>query len=187
MYWVIGGVLVVILAVAAFITIAFVKEKHREQRVRKLGKPFIGAIVMANHQLADPDGWIPEAAGTVVFGFYAPTPKLRAALQMIVTRAYALYEAENLDRLSPACRQFAETIENHDYTDKRRYRVPQEICGSLEIYAADLWINRSRLSKTWSDDRMIACLITGTSEGEIYHLPLNDCAAINLYDAVRGS
>jgi hypothetical protein len=182
-YWIIGGA-VVVLAIAGFIIVAFVLERRKEQRVCKDGKSLITAMVMANNSLFDPKGMLPQAAGTVIFGFYAPTPKLRSALQTIATRAFALYEAENLDALSPGCRQFAETIKRHNYTENRRYRVPQEICGSLELYAADVWIDRDRLTKTWSDDRMIACAVTGTAEGEIFHLRLKDPAAIKLYAAV---
>jgi hypothetical protein len=186
MYWIIGGSVVVV-AIAAFVVYAHVRERRREQRVCKEGKSLITAMVMANNSLLDPKGILPQAAGTVIFGFYAPSPKLRTALQTIANRAFALYEAESVDALSPECRKFAETIKNHDYTENRRYRVPQEICGKLELYAADLWIDRDRLTPTWSDDRMIACAVTGTAEGEIVHLRLKDPAAVKLYAAVGGS
>jgi hypothetical protein len=179
-------IVLILVTVVLTITISIVNNGIKQSWFRRHAKPVLAAMVMANVELFDPESRYKVFPGVVVFGFYEPSPKLCAALRTIADRALALYQARNLIEMSPACRQFAKTIKDHDYTEDRRYLVPQEICGSLEIYTADLHIYKDWLSKTFSRDRMIACAVTGTSKGKIVHLPGSDPVASKLYGAIRG-
>jgi len=183
--WVVGVVVLLLAAGGGFIAWIVIAHWRKDRRVREEGRPVLTALVMANKGLQDPDG-LPQEPGTVVFGFYEPSPKLRAVLQKIAERVYGLYETEDVDSLSPACREFALTIKADAYTEDRRYRVPPEIAGSLTVFAADLWINRDRLPKDWETSRMLACAVTGNEAGEIVHLPADDPAAQKLYAAGGG-
>jgi hypothetical protein len=178
---------IIFLAAIVVLTIIFLvaKDKIKEWHFRRHARPVITAMVMANNGLFDPKSPYKLFPGTVVFGFYDPSPKLCTALRTIAHRAYALYAAKDLAEMSPGCRQFAKIIKDHYYTEDRRYRVPEELCGSLEIFAADLHIHKDHFSKTFAEDRMIACAVTGNSNGKIVHLPPSDSDARKLYAGIR--
>lgn len=181
---VIGGVvLLLVLVVMAIYVNETIKEKRKEREVKESGRPVLGALVMANNTLADPDG-LPEAPGLVVFGFYKAGPKLTAALKPLAERIYDLYEKEDVDSLSPVCREFSLLLKDHNYRDGRRNPVPEEVAGPLKVYVADLWIHRDRLPYDWAESRALACMVTGTDEGQIILLPHDDPRAQQLYTAI---
>lgn len=183
---VVGGVVLFLVAVVVGLYVnEVIKEKRKEREVKRSGRPVLGAWVMVNETMLDGDG-LPEAPGLIVFGFYKSSPKLTAALGPLAARIYGLYESEDVDSLSPVCREFALRLKNDNYQDGRRSPVPQEVAGPLVVYVADLWIHRNRLPADWMETRMLACMATGTDEGKIILLTSDDSIARELYDAAAG-
>lgn len=178
-----GAVVVVLIAGAVgFIAYWHINQSRTERRVMEEGRAMATYLVMANNELYKPDGEL-QLPGTLVFGFYPPSPKLMEVLGLIAHQVYGLYQTSDLDSLSPECREFAMTIQAHRFHEDRRYRVPQEIAGSLTIFAADIWIHRERLRDDWTSSKVLACAVTGEDEGEIAHIPLDHADAQAVYAA----
>lgn len=171
------------MAFMAYLAVVIPKGQKTDRRVREQGRPMLASVLMVNEDVNNPDGleWNP---GVVVFGFYDPSPQLAETLKSIAARCYELYSAPQVDSLSPACQTFALEVKNHQYHEARRYRVPGDIVGSAEIYAADLSFNRNRMPPDWQSHRAVACAVTGTERGEIAMYPLYDPVAQRIYHAV---
>lgn len=187
----IGGVAcmcVVLLFVFAVVLLYFYasyNEAATERRIRENGKPVLAVLVMANSEFLR-EKTIESAPALTIFSHEPPTASLAEALHELAADLFDLYTAddEEIAGLPPHQQQTAEIIKSDAYHEGRRNRVPLQLTRGRVIYMADIWIHRDHLPEHVEESRVLACLASGTEEGEIMVLPPGEAAAKQIYAAV---
>lgn len=169
-----------VLCAVGLVVVARIVNRRMERRVRREGRPVMAALVMANNSLHDADGRS-QVPGVVIFSFDEPDSQLRERLSAIAEECFDLYTAPEVETDNDALFDFALLLKDDMYDADRRNRVPQDLARSDGVHVADLWIHRDRLVPGWQNHRVIACVATGSDEGEIVMLPPDDPAAGQIY------
>ena len=96
--------------------------------------------------------------------------RLRALKKELLDKTRELYSDLDTASLSADEQEFAASMKQHNHTQGRRRRVPDDVTKGETFYVADIWVYRDRLLDGWEDHRAIACIATGRDEGEIIHI-----------------
>lgn len=179
MIWILLGVVVVVgLGFGSLVA----KEMLNEKRIIENGRPVAAALLMVNRDMHDRNG-ASSNPGAVLFGRDKPSRERLEQLKEICERFYALYnmEVDELEGLSEAEQFIGFTLQEEAYEDGRRIRVPAELVDGEELWIADIFLFRDRMTRDWKDVRAVACAVTGRDKGEIVQLPLGSTQANSIY------
>lgn len=180
-----GFVLFFVLAVVLLLAYSSYSDKAAQQRIRETGKPVLAVLVMANSQFLQ-ETRIASAPALSIFSHEPPSTSLADTMREVASELFALYTAEpaEIAGLAPHLQKVAELIKDDGFKESRRNRVPPEMTGGRVIYMADTWIERDRLPDHVAFSRVLACMVTGSDEGEIMVLPQEEEPAQRIYAAV---
>ena len=146
------------------------KEQHstwiRLVRIGRYGIPVTTMLVQANDSLCRP-GTL-NAAGLVFFTFDPVVNEDSVLLRSLANEAVGLKNGETLsiDEL----RVSGIVSERNIEVDRRRI-LPKSFTSGAEIFAADLWIVRSRLKNRRITEPFLTCLIEPGEHGGIELVP----------------
>lgn len=180
-----GFVIVLVVAVVAFLIYAVADDKATDKRVRENGKPVLGVIVMVNSEfLQNPNAGM--APGLTLIAFDPPSQELAKDMREIASQLFKLYTADTdkIVRLAEPLQRTAERLKDHNYQTNRRTRLVSEMSRGHQLYLADTYLVRDRIPDHALQTQTIACMVTGTEEGEIVPLPPDDEAAQRVYRAI---
>lgn len=183
-----GIVVLVTLLCISYAAFDAYRKKAPERRIRENGQPVLAVLVMANSEFLS-DNKIPMAPALTLVTFDPPSLRLLQEMREISSELFKLYKFDPymVITLPKHQQEVAELIKNDRYVEGRRNQVPLEMTGGLVLYMVDTMLERKRIPPHAGHTRALACMVTGTDQGEIMVLPHEDELAQRIYQAVGAS
>lgn len=180
-----GGFLLLVLLVVAFLVWASLDEKATNKRIRAEGTPVLSILVMANAKFLN-DHSISSAPALGMFTFEPPSPELAQDMREVADALFKLYTAADADiaRMPEPQQEMAARLKDDGYRADRRSRVAREMSLGHTLYLADLFIDRDHIPDHVARTRAVVCMVTGKDKGEIMVLPHEEEPAQRIYRAI---
>ncbi|MFN3153025.1 hypothetical protein [Bremerella sp.] len=180
-----GIVVLVTVLCISYASFEAYRKKTPERRIRENGQPVLAVLVMANSQFLS-DTKIPMAPALTLVTFDPPSLRLLQEMREIGSELFKLYTCDPYMVITlPKHQQaVAELIKNDRYVEGRRNQVPLEMTGGRVLYMVDTMLERKRIPPHAGHTRALACMVTGTDQGEIMVLPYEDELAQRIYQSV---